>query len=77
MDSTDIEHRFKFHAATTDAKRDAHSSVRQHCRELADFINWNVPDNREKSLAMTKLEEVMFWSNAALARQTSPNGADN
>jgi hypothetical protein len=65
----DIEHRFAFHAATTDEKRDAHTSVRQACRRLADHINETCPDGREKSLAVTAIEEAMFWGNAALARQ--------
>lgn len=68
MDAKDIAHRFAFHAATTEEKRDAHTSVRQHCRELADFLNERLPEGREKSLAMTHLEEVMLWGNAALAR---------
>ncbi len=68
MAPEDIEHRFAFHAATTQEKRDAHTSVRQHCRRLADELNEQLPDGREKSLAITKLEEVMFWGNAALAR---------
>ncbi|WP_329422997.1 Acb2/Tad1 domain-containing protein [Streptomyces sp. NBC_01268] len=68
MSPEDIEHRFAFHAATTDEKRDAHTSVRQHCRRLADHINETCPDGREKSLAITAIEEAMFWGNAALAR---------
>lgn len=68
MDPYDIEHRFAFHAATTDEKRDAHGSVRQECRRLADHINETCPDGREKSLAITAIEEAMFWGNAALAR---------
>ncbi|GHC44411.1 MULTISPECIES: Acb2/Tad1 domain-containing protein [Streptomyces rochei group] len=70
MSPEDIEHRFAFHAATTDEKRDAHTSVRQHCRRLADHINETCPDGREKSLAITAIEEAMFWGNAALARHT-------
>lgn len=69
MDSSDIEHRFAFHPATTEEKRDAHTSVRQACRRTADHINEVCPDGREKSLALTALEEAMFWGNAALARQ--------
>jgi hypothetical protein len=68
MESADIENRFAFHAAPDQEKRDAHTSVRQTCRQLADFLNLQLPEGRDKSLAMTKLEEVMFWSNAALAR---------
>lgn len=68
MDSKDIENRFAFHPATSEEKRDAHTSVRQNCRQLADFLNDKLPEGREKSLAITHLEEVMMWGNAALAR---------
>lgn len=68
MDPSDIEHRFAFHAATTDEKRDAHGSIRQACRVAADYINDICPDGREKSLAITALEEAMMWGNASLAR---------
>lgn len=64
----DIAHRFAFHAATTVEKKMEHASVRVHCADLAHFIDENVPDGREKALAITKLEEVMFWANAAIAR---------
>lgn len=69
MAPEDIEHRFAFHAATTQEKRDEHTSVRQQCRRLADSLNEALPEGREKSLAVTKLEEVMFWANAAIARE--------
>lgn len=64
----DIENRFAFHPVTTEEKRDAHTSVRQQCKALADFLNEKLPEGREKSLALTHLEEVMMWGNAALAR---------
>lgn len=68
MDSGDIANRFEFHAAPDEEKRNLHSSVRNHIREVADYVNLVVPEGREKSLAITKLEEAMFWANAALAR---------
>lgn len=68
MQASDIENRFAFHAAASQEKCDEHTSVRQNCRQLADFINENVPEGREKSLAITHLEETMFWANAAIAR---------
>ncbi|MFC6883462.1 DUF7681 family protein [Actinomadura yumaensis] len=68
MQSNDIANRFAFHPATTDEKRDEHTSVRQACRRLADELNERLPDGREKSLAVTKVEEAMFWANASLAR---------
>lgn len=71
MDSRDIENRFAFHAAPTQEKRDAHTSIRQQCRQLANALNAVLPDGREKALAITRLEEVMFWGNAAIARTNS------
>jgi len=70
MDRADIAHRFAFHAATTEEKRLEHGSVRVNCLNLAEFLNEKLPEGREKALAMTHLEEVMFWGNAAIARST-------
>lgn len=70
MESSDIEHRFAFHAASRQEKADEHTSARQGCRQLADQLNGLLPEGREKSLAITKLEEVMFWANASIARST-------
>lgn len=69
MTPEDIENRFAFHPASDDAKRNAHTNVRQNCLQLAYFLNDKLPEGREKSLAVTNLEKVMFWGNAALARQ--------
>lgn len=65
-----LEWRFAFHPATDVEKKNDHASVRQHCLELAKFINKKVPEGREKSLAITKLEEVMMWANAGIARSS-------
>lgn len=42
--------------------------VRDECLRLALLLKDWVPQGREQSLALTKLEEVMFWSNAGIAR---------
>lgn len=68
LSEAELDRRFNFHAATTEEKADAHTSVRRNCRGLADFLNRKLPDGREKQLAFTHLEEVMLWGNAALAR---------
>lgn len=64
----DIEHRFAFHQATTAEKKAEHGSVRDASLTFAKFLNETLPEGREKALAITKLEEVMFWGNAAIAR---------
>lgn len=72
MDAQDLKTRFTFHPATSQERKDAHEQVRAQCLELADFLNGRLPDGREKALVMTKLEEVMFWANASLARWNLP-----
>ncbi len=37
-------------------------------KEFALFIVENTPSSREQSLALTALEESVFWTNAAIAR---------
>ncbi|MFF1531496.1 hypothetical protein [Cellulomonas sp. NPDC058312] len=68
--SQDIDHRFDFHPATSAEKRGDHGSVRAECKSLAHFLDRNVPPSREKALALTNLEQAMFWANAAIARQS-------
>lgn len=69
MDQADLDNRFEFHAASSEEKRNEHTSVREQCRVLATALN-EIPEGREKSLAITHLEEVMFWANAAIARHS-------
>ena len=65
----DLERRFKHHPPKNTEVASVHEDVRSCCLVLARFINDVAPDGREKSLAVTKLEEVMFWANAAIARK--------
>lgn len=68
--SADIDHRFDFHPATTAEKRGEHGSVREGCKALAHQFDRDLPPGREKALALTQLEQAMFWANAAIARAT-------
>ena len=47
------------------------TEVREKAKELYELLK-TLPQSRETSLAITKLEEVMFWANAAIARGDGP-----
>lgn len=68
MDKTELENRFKFHSPKDENTKAAHEDVRHHCLTLATHLNILVLDGREKSLAITHLEEVMMWANTGIAR---------
>ena len=62
------QNNFKYHPASDKERIDLHQKVRSMCKELADELVVDLPLCRELSLALTALEEVMMWSNAAIAR---------
>lgn len=69
----ELAHRFQFHPADSDNKKDAHQRVRDVLFEAADtIVEITGAESREQSLAVTKLEEAMFWANAAIARGDGP-----
>lgn len=68
MDDFDITNRFDYHPPQSERRRNAHEDVRGLLQDAAHELNHMLPEGREKSSAVTKLEEAMFWANAALAR---------
>ena len=49
-----------------------HQRVRTVLFSAADeIVELTGPPSREQSLAITKLEEAMFWANAAIAREVT------
>ena len=67
MSPDDVDRRFHPHPAD-EARSAAHSTVYTRCGDLAHLLNDLLPEGREKSLALTNLEQTMFWANAAIAR---------
>jgi hypothetical protein len=47
----------------------AHSVIRINVRNLAWFMDVELPEGAEKEIVMVKLQEAMFWANAAIARK--------
>jgi hypothetical protein len=68
MEQQDLVNRFNYHPPLTEDRRETHATIRSELLDVAEWLNEQLPDGREKSLAVTKLEEAMFWANAALAR---------
>lgn len=69
MDRDNLVNRFTYHAPD-DTRVQKHEQIRSECLDMADLLNELLPEGREKSLAITHLEEVMMWSNAAIARNS-------
>lgn len=67
MEIKQIEHNFKYHPPK-DGQPEKYETLRATAKSLALLINDSCPESREKSLAMTKLEESIFWANASIAR---------
>ena len=62
-----IDKAFSYHAPKGN-QPERYEGIRFEARQLALKIKDFCPDSREKSLAMTKLEEAAMWANAAIAR---------
>ena len=67
MDNLEIDKRFSYRTVGYE-KTKRIQDIRRKAKELALMINSNIDDCREKSTAMTKLEEVVFWANAGISR---------
>jgi len=72
----DLANRFTYHSPT-DEQAETYNLVRSIAHSYATYLNDVCPDGREKDIAMTKLEEVVMWSNAAIARNTQPAPANS
>ena len=67
MTKAEIEKRFTYHKPKAD-QPERYEALRKRAKGLAVLIIKSCPDSRERSLAITKLEEVSMWANASIAR---------
>lgn len=59
--------RFVYHPPKEDQPA-RYETIREIAHQFASDIVETTPESREQSLALTHLEEVVFWANAAIAR---------
>ena len=73
----EIDNWFTYHAPTNDSLREFYENIRNGGANLAHFIVLNVPSSRERSTALSRLREVVMWTDAAIAcnpREDTDNG---
>ncbi|HMZ78246.1 MAG TPA: hypothetical protein PLL06_01005 [Acidobacteriota bacterium] len=62
-----IENAFTYHPPKGD-QPERYIKIRDAAKNFAFLIDECVPDSREKSVAMTNLEQVVMWANAGISR---------
>ena len=67
MATPDLENRFTYHPPKP-GQAEIYQGIRAVALNFARTIDQQASDSREKSLALTKLEEAVMWANAAIAR---------
>jgi hypothetical protein len=68
MDQKELDNRFTYHAPK-EGQPERYQAIRSKAKELAELLEKECPESREKSLAFTHLEDAVFWANAAIARR--------
>lgn len=66
----DLLNRFRYHKPDEQAIL-RHQEARNIFHQVALLVVESTTPGREQSLALTKLEEGLFWTNAAIARMDS------
>jgi len=67
MATSDLENRFTYHPPSN-TQAETYEALQAIALNYARTIDQQCPDSREKSLALTHLEQAVMWANAAIAR---------
>ena len=67
MNKEQIENNFKYHAPK-EGQQEKYRELRGKGKELVCLVVAFCPESRERSLAITKIEEAIMWANASIAR---------
>ena len=66
-DPADFDNVYTYHKPQGD-QPERYEFIRNEGKVLARLIRELAPYSRERSIAMTKIEEAVMWANAAIAR---------
>lgn len=64
----ELKTRFTYHPPSG-SQPDRYTDIREGGLVLAALIDESCPDSREKSLALTSVDQAVMWANAAIARR--------
>lgn len=67
MNHEEIKNNFTYHTPKG-GQVQIYEQIRNTAHSFALFLNDKCPEGREKAIALTKLEEAVFWANASIAR---------
>lgn len=67
MEKATIENNFMYHAPK-EGQQEKYGELRKKGKELVCLMVAFCPNSRERSLAITKVEEAIMWANASIAR---------
>ena len=67
MDRIRLDSAFTYHPPKG-GQGEKYVILRDAAKKLAELVILYTPPSREQSLALTKIEEMVFWANAAIAR---------
>lgn len=68
IDHDETFSRFRYHRPSTEDVLLKHEAIRTRCELLAAALLEICPESRELSLALTNLDQVCMYANAAVAR---------
>lgn len=67
MMKSEINNIFTYHPPKDD-QTSRYEKIRSTAKDMSILIELLCPDSREKDFAIMKIEESVFWANAAIAR---------
>lgn len=73
--SDDLKNRIKYHRPTEEGISRI-AANRKAALAFADTVLSSCPEGRDKEISLTKIEEALFWANAAIARDSAFTASD-